>query len=268
MAYTEKREKLLGSGNPGTALACGNYMKNLVIYLPMSWPQISSRVFTSIVDLISPENIDELRSKYEVEPKILINDKFPLCRNRCDSVDQALSSKYEADYILFLDGDMIFPKKMAQRLLDRLIEFPDHGLVSGLYFRKAPPHYAIQGKYSPWTKDLENRKESLKANGFIDGDGNQCLFYRPLQDFHSIQDIDVAGMGCIIARAEVFKKIDQPYFGYTNEFTTQDYSLSHASEEMLTYAKFKKAGIKTLVDPTIRCGHLKEVVFGCAEQDK
>lgn len=243
-------------------------MKNLVIYMPLSWPQIPSRAFRSIMDLLSPANIDDLRSTYQVEPKVLISDLFPLCRNRCDAVEQALSNKYEADYILFLDADMIFPKRMIQTLLGKLNEFPEYGMVSGLYWRKAAPHYCIQGNYSPWSPDLEAKKQSLEEQGFIDDQGNQCLHYKPLQDFHAIQSIDVAGCGCLLARAEIFKKIEQPYFGYTNEFTTQDWSFSHSSEEMLTFAKLHKAGVKMLVDPSIRCGHIKETVIGCAEGDE
>lgn len=240
-------------------------MRQLLIYMPLSWPSISSKAFRSILDLVSPANIDELRSIYSVEPKIFISDLFPLCRNRCDAVEKALGNTYEADFILFLDADMIFPKKMIQNLLRKMDEFPEVGLVSGVYWRKAAPHYCVQGRYSPWSQALEASKQSLTDHGFVDDKGQQCLYYTPLQDFHAVQAIDVAGCGCLLARAEVFKQIEQPYFGYTNEYTTQDPTFQHSSEEMLTFAKLHKAGVKMLVDPSIRCGHIKETVIGCVE---
>lgn len=240
-------------------------MRTLLIYIPLSWPQISSKAFRSILELVSPTNIDQLRSIYGVEPKIYVSDLFPLDRNRNAAVEKALGNTYEADYILFLDADMIFPKGMIQNLLRTLNEFPEVGMVSGLYWRKAAPHYCVQGRYSPWSTSLDGAKQSLGEHGFIDERGQQCLYYTPLQDFHTIQSIDVAGCGCLLTRAEIFKLIERPYFGYTNEYTTQDATFQHSSEEMLMFAKLHKAGVKMLVDPSIRCGHIKETVIGCVE---
>ena len=195
----------------------------------------------------------------------MINDKFPLDRNRNDAVTTALSNQYLADIILFLDADMVFPKRVIPDLLANLSdEYPS---VSGLYFRKGPPHTAIQGKYVPWNKDLEMRKPTLEGMGFVDSDGNQCAFYKPMTDFTTVQPIDVAGCGVLMVKADVFKKLDLPYFGYFNPFSLGgDFSIQHLSEEMLMFAKFKKAGVKTLFVPSVRCGHISQRVIGCLEE--
>lgn len=241
-------------------------MKSLVIYMPMSWPQISTKCFKSFVNLISPESIDELRTKYDVEPKLLIHDIFPLDRNRNDAVELALSNKYEADYIFFADGDQVFPKRTIQRLLDKISdEFP---VVTGIYFRKVAPYTCVAGKYSPLTNGLESKRQSLTEQGFVLPDGGQCLFYKPLQDFTVTQPVDVSGMGCVLVKAEIFKKLKQPYFGYVNCYNNGgDYTIDHCSEEMIFWAALKKAGIKVLCDPSIRAGHVAERVIGAMENE-
>lgn len=238
---------------------------NLIIYMPLTWPQISSKVFTSFVDLVHSESQNGLKSKYGLDMKVLIHDKFPLDRNRNSAVELALSNKYQADYIFFFDADNVIPPHTVERLMDHISdEFP---IVTGLYWRKTPPHTCVAGHYSPWSKDMEMRRLSLESQEFIAPDGSQCLYYQPLQDYTTVQPIDVAGMGCVLVKADVFKKLEMPYFKYVNPYTNGgDYTTIHSSEEMWFWAQCKKKGIKALVDPSIRCGHVVDRVIGCVEQ--
>lgn len=231
----------------------------LLVYMPMTHERISAKTFKSFTEMTN----NGIPPEFEVN--ILIHDLFPLDRNRNDAVTQALSSKYDADYIFFADGDQVFPHDAIPKLLAHCTdEFP---VVSGVYWRKAPPHTCVQGHYSPWTKDLENRRPTIEKLGFIDKDGNQCMFYRSLMDYTTVQPIDVAGMGCLLVRTDVFKKLDLPYFAYFNPYSLGgDYTIQHLSEEMLFFCKLRKAGIKTLVVPEVRCGHVTEKVIGCPEQ--
>jgi len=240
-------------------------MKTLVVYMPLSWPNLSSRVFRSFVDLISPEVRKELADKFDVQVKTMISDTFPLDRNRNEAVDLATSNKYEADYIFFADADNIWPKNTLVSLMSNISnEFPS---VSGLYWRKGAPHVCVQGHYSGWEKH-ELKRKVIEQMGFIDKDGNQLLYYKPLKDFDTKQPIDVAGCGCLLVKAEIFKNLSLPYFGYFNAYSLGgDFTITHVSEEMLLFAKFKKAGIKTLVVPEVRCGHITEKVIGCSEEN-
>lgn len=240
-------------------------MKKLVVYLPLTWPQISTKVFTSFVDLVHGQAQNGLKTKHEIDLSVLIHDKFPLDRNRNSAVELMLSTQYNADYIFFHDADNVIPKGGVEKLLSHISdEFP---IVSGIYFRKAPPHLCVAGHYSAWNPNLEMRRESLKEQGFIAPDGSQCLFYKPLLDFTTVQPIDVSGMGCLLVKADVFRKLEMPYFAYVNPYTNGgDFFIDHASEEMLFWAQCKKKGIKALVDPTVRCGHVAEVVIGANQQ--
>lgn len=235
---------------------------NLLVYLPLTWPSISSKVFTSFLDMVGPAAQPDLQ-EMGVNLSVLINDSFPLCRNRNQAVELAMSSKYEADAILFADADQVWPKDTIRRLLEHLTD--ETPVVSGIYFRKTPPHTCVAGHYSGWDRH-ETKRASLEANGFVTPAGEQCLFYKPLKDFDTIQPIDVSGMGCLLVKTDVFKRLDLPYFQYVNCFTTHgDYTIDHCSEEMVFWAQLKKNGIKALVVPSVRCGHVLEKVVGCAE---
>lgn len=238
-------------------------MKTLVVYMPLSWGSISRRVFKSFIDMTGPDVQEEL-AELGYKLKFLINDTFPLDRNRNQAIEKARSSKYEADVIFFADGDQIWPKDTLKIMLSKLSdEFP---VVSGLYWKKAYPHACVQGHYSPWTKDLELKRKSIESIGFVDENGNQTAFYRPLLDFSTTQPIDVSGMGCLMARSDVFDKIELPYFGYFNSYSLGgDYTITHMSEEMLFFSKLHKAGVKTLLVPEIKCGHEVTKVIGCPE---
>lgn len=239
-------------------------MKNLLIYLPYTWPTISTRVFKSFLDLTSFDAQKQLIDNYDIKTSIFISNTFPLDRSRNEAVDLAVSSKYSADYIFFADGDNIWPSNTLQTLLNSVSdEFP---VVSGLYFRKSPPYVAVPGHYSTWEKH-ELKRKTIEEMGFVDQAGNQCLYYKPVQDFDTVQPIDVAGMGCVLVRTDVFQKIDLPYFGYFNSYSLGgDFAITHSSEEMLFYCKLRKAGIKTLLVPTVRCGHEVLKVVGCPEE--
>jgi hypothetical protein len=240
-----------------------NDPKTLLVYLPLSWDSISSRVFRSFLDMTGPD-IQELLAQKGIRLRYLISDTFPLCRNRNLAVEQAISSKYAADYIFFADADQIWPKNTLLELLAHISD--EYPVVSGLYWRKGGDHRCVQGHYSEW-KGHEGIRNTIKDMGFIDKDDNQLLFYRSLTDFDTVQRIDVAGCGCLLVKADVFRKIEIPYFNYFNPYILQgDFSISHVSEEMLMFAKFRKAGIKTLVVPSVRCGHLTEKVIGIPEQ--
>lgn len=238
----------------------GGYFRpvsKVLIYLPMTYPTVSTRFFKSFIDLarnpVPGFDID-----------VHVSSVFPLDRSRNKIVQTAKSKPYEAEYLLMVDGDNILPKDALERLLPYCSdEFP---VVSGLYFRKSPPYRAVPGHYSGWSK-REHMAKTIESMGMIDKEGDQCAFYRPVLDFDTVQQIDVSGCGCLLIRMDVFDKIELPYFGYFNaESLGGDYSIDHLSEDMLFFCKLKKAGIKTLLVPQVRCGHEVLRVVGGPEE--
>lgn len=237
--------------------------KTLLPYMPLSFDKISSRVFRSFLKNTGRSVVEKLKERNIEMFEPLIHDMFPLDRNRNDAVTKALGNKYEADYIMFFDGDNIWPENTILTLLDHISdEFP---VVSGLYFRKTAPYLAVPGHYSK-LKENDLKWPVLKHMGMVDDKGGQCAVYKPVQDYDTIQPIDVSGCGVLLVKTDVFQKIDLPYFGYFNSYSLGgEYTIDHLSEDMLFFAKLKRAGIKTLLVPSVRCGHEVTRVIGNPE---
>lgn len=232
-------------------------MSKVLAFLPLTYPTVSTRFFKSFMDLITYP-VDGVGVDYHV------SSTFPLDRNRNQAPHIARSTPHHADYLLFVDGDNILPKDAIARLLPFCTD--EYPVVSGLYWRKTPPHRAVAGHYSGWSK-REFMRKTIESMGMVDEGGNQCAFYVPVQDFTTVQPIDVSGCGCLLIRMDVFDEIELPYFGYFNaESLGGDYSIDHLSEDMLFFAKLRKAGIKTLLVPTVRCGHEVLKVIGSNEE--
>jgi hypothetical protein len=238
--------------------------KTLVVYVPYTWPSVPRKFFESFVELTGPDISRRLREEYDVEIIPMVHTPFPLDYNRNSAVDRAIH-QYQADYIQFLDGDMVFPKDLIPRLLQHITD--ETPVATGLYWRKNKNYRCVAGFYTPMNEDLEAKTGALRSQGFMSEDGqSQYLYYQPLTTFYIVQPVDVAGMGCLLARADVFKRLSQPYFRYVNEFSTGgDYSFGRVSEEMAFFAELKKARITVICDPSVRCGHLVEKVVGINE---
>lgn len=239
--------------------------KILVVYVPCTWSTVSRRFFQSFVEMTGPDIQEEMDKKWNVKMVTMVHDKFPLDLNRNSAVDRA-DREFKADYIQFLDADQVFPKDTIPRLFQHITD--ETPVVTGLYWRKGGTMRCVQGKYSPWSDSLEKKRGSIAEQGFLSSDGSQCLYYKPMTSYDVVEPIDVSGMGCLLVRTDVFKALDLPYFKYVNGYSTGgDFTFEGCSEEMWFFAQLKKKGIKMMCDPSIRCGHLKEVVVGCPEAD-
>lgn len=234
--------------------------KILVVYVPLTFSQISSKFFKSFLEMTGEDIRKDLRDKYGIEMVLMIHDKFPIDLNRNDAFDRAVS-KYEADYIMCCDADQVFQKNTIPMLLKTLID-SDVDAVTGIYFRKSPPHRCVVGKYSPWSPDLERKRESLESQGFITDLGEQTLFYKPLMYWDAVQPVDISGLGCFLFKTDVLNNIQQPYCKYVNPYSTGgDFTFEGHSEDMWFFSQLKKARTKILVNPRVIAGHICEKVI-------
>lgn len=239
--------------------------KLLVAYTPVTWDMVPSKFFKSFVELTSESVKQELLEKYNVKLTTFISNRFGIAENRNEAFD-VMVNHAQADFVMSLDADQTFPKRTIPMLMEHISD--EFQLVSGIYFRKSFPHKCVQGIYTPgWTKERELRRKSFEAMGFVDKDGNQTLFYKSLLDFTTIQKIDVSGMGVLLIDTNAIKRIEQPFFRYTNPYVADmDFGFEFSSEEMLFHSKLNHAGVKTLCVPSVRCGHLVQREIGCPEQ--
>lgn len=222
----------------------------VVIYLPLfgSHP-INPKVFKSFVDMIcEPIDAQVIPFIHTIGPE--------LAYNRNDAIERILSD-HNPDFIMCCDADMTFPKNALKSLLGSI---GDAGVCTGLYWRKAFPDRCVIGHYSSWDSHNLHYKNGLRELGFIDPNGEQCLFYKAVDNIHMVAQIDVFGMGCVLIKADVFRQLKQPYFKYFNGYQTGDHSFGVISEEMYFCSEVHKKGIKVLADPGVKCGHITEIV--------
>lgn len=240
---------------------------NLLVYMPLvGLPHISTKVFRSFMDMTGPDVQEELAKK-DIKLKFLIHDKFPIDLNRNDAFSLAVSNTYKADFLMCCDADQVFKKTTILRLLETLLEDEETDGVTGVYYTKTFPHRAVVGKYSPWSKDLEMKRESLKSQGFIAPDGQQTLHYKHLRYFDVVQPVHVFGIGCLLLRTECFKKLQQPFFKYVNGFSTGDHTFLGHTEDMWFCSQLYQNGIKVVVNPKVQVGHVTEKVINGNEAE-
>lgn len=222
----------------------------IAVYLPLFGSmQIHPKTFKSFVEMLSHKV-----EGYEIVP--FIHTVGPeLSYNRNDVFARILDMN--ADFIMCCDADIVFPREAISNLVNSI---GDAGGCTGLYWRKANPHRCVIGHYIPWDSHSFHYKRALGDIGFIDSSGEQCLFYKAIEEISEVSQIDVFGMGCVLLRAESLRQLKQPYFKYFDGYQTGDHSFGPISEEMVFCASLHKAGVKVLADPRVKCGHITELI--------
>jgi len=169
----------------------------------------------------------------EYDFQLAIKSKSEQFRARNSIVRAALQNG--ADYIWMLDDDHIIdidetltindayslPIKLAQHLEDN----PKIGVVGALYYQRGGDHYPVV-------------MQELNGNSFFIQHGEVS---------NRMQKVSVTGGGCMMIRASVFDKIDEPWFKPEHEFGT-DIQLCRQVIE---------AGFEVWCDTSLHIGHLR-----------
>jgi len=145
----------------------------------------------------------------------------------------AEKAKNVADYIFFIDDDVIPPINTITKLLKH-----DKDIVCGLYFSRPEPHFP-QIFY-------KNKEDSER--------------YDCVEDYKkdSLIEIDSCGAGCILIKAEVFKKLKLPYFQYIPKGENNP----RKGEDFYFCEKVKESGYKIFCDTSIICKHIGKKLIG------
>lgn len=146
---------------------------------------------------------------------------------------------YNADYVLWLDSDMVFPSNTLEVLLEDARQGMDY--VSGLYFSRIPPINPVISKKLIY----EQTKDGLKH-------GSETYKDYPKD---SVFEIAGSGFGCVLTNvhsvAEMVVEYDEPPFLPMKGFG-EDYSFCY---------KFSKMGKKMYCDSRIKCGHVGSIIY-------
>jgi glycosyltransferase involved in cell wall biosynthesis len=149
----------------------------------------------------------------------------------CDARKLLIENAMKADckYILFLDGDMIWPADLAIKLV-ATAETEKAPIVSGFYCFRNEPYLPLIYRW----------------NGQDSDDFKPCF---PRES--GLLKCDATGMGCCLLRLDIFKDIEKPWFAINTD--------NCGTEDMYFFKQLKKkhpemAG--AIVDTSLTCGHI------------
>lgn len=138
-----------------------------------------------------------------------------------------------ADYILWLDSDMVFEpdlmSKLFKTLKEKSVEF-----VSGLYFKRVPPYEPVA--YTTFgIKDDEIIAEKMTE---------------PPTEVTSVGGV---GFGCVLMSTSLALAV-------FNEYNTMFAPIGNVGEDIAFCYRAKTLGYEILLDPDIKCGHVGHYV--------
>lgn len=140
-----------------------------------------------------------------------------------------MAIQMEADFVFWLDSDMVFKSDTLVRMMDTLKK-NDLDILTGLYFRRVPP-------YSPVLFD------KLEQNGEI----TEFSEFKTVPE--ELFEVGGCGFGCVLMKTDVFFDV-QSKFG--NMFAPR----GNNGEDVAFCIRARECGYKIYCDPSIVCGHV------------
>lgn len=164
------------------------------------------------------------------ERRFNFDSHFPLDCNRSHLVLQAL--EWGADWTLWLDCDMSFPDSLVPTLFAAARE-SGRKIVSGIYFKKAPPFLPV-------------------AMVAVEGKRDKYLAVDPLSHPEALVEVDLIGMGCALIHTDVFRALPSPWFRYN---VREESGWPEVSEDVYFCQSARAAGFEILAHTGLVCNH-------------
>jgi len=161
----------------------------------------------------------------EVIDTYLFFDSSSILLNQREKLIEEAKS-INSDYVLWLDSDMVFPSTAALRLLNH-----NKDIVGCNYLKRTKPLKPV----------------AYKNIGDWDS-------YLPLTIHDDLVEVEGVGMGCILMKTEIFKKIQKPYFEFTYNKESDDW----LGEDFNLLTKLREKGFKVYID-TVLSTELKHI---------
>lgn len=241
--------------------------KILVVNLPMTGEWVYRRFMESLMGMIMGDAYMYFLAD-KIKICVNINSDFPICANRNKATRVAIE-KFGADYIMNLDTDQTFHASTIMNLWDSMHKPAPDGseieAVAGMYFMKHPPFKPVLGPFTGWEQGMD--AEYLDKHGFLcDGECGQHAERKQLVRWcgphfwpeDKLFRADVIGVGCVLTRASMWKRLQYPFFRYSPDpmHGQEKGNIQEISEDMFWCANMHKAGVKVWIDPRVQCGHI------------
>lgn len=168
-------------------------------------------------------------------------------RNMCLGADvtrgknqKPFDGKVDYDFLMWIDSDIMFDSRQFLKLISYNVD-----IVSGTYLMEGGQAFAIVKEWD---------EEFFKKHGYF-----EFMKLADLKDKKELMEVSYTGMGFILVKYGVFESLDYPWFkpiekkiGDMVDFTMEDVSFCLRAREK---------GYKILIDPTIKVGHEKRIVW-------
>lgn len=141
-----------------------------------------------------------------------------------------MAIQMEADYVFWMDSDMVFKPDTLIRMVDTLKK-NNLDILTGLYFRRVPP-------YTPVLFDqLEMRTKTI------------CAWSEFKQIPDGLFEVGGCGFGCVLMDTGVFLSVQAKH---GNMFAP----MGNNGEDLAFCMRARDCGYKIFCDPSIICGHV------------
>jgi len=173
-----------------------------------------------------------IKNKREDTLSVNTQRGYQIDKQRNQLVEVALM--HEQTHLLFLDTDMGFGRDMIVRMIEDLEDNEDQGIeaITGLYFHKVEPY--LPHIYATW----EKKGQSFGVSGAF--------------PINSLFKVAGAGFGCLMIKAEVFKRTKEPWFLMGGEL----YGKKGLGEDLYFC---RKSNVKMLCDTRLQCEHYHSI---------
>ena len=169
---------------------------------------------------------------------IVPEEGYTIAENRNYTAVQACNNK--SDYLLMVDDDMTFPPDTLDRLISNKKD------ICGVAYHSRGSEDMV--KIVPG--DIMSIAEVDKGR-YINLKTETDPRYKDVFECYA------TGTGIILIKCDVFYKISRPWF----EFTYYDNGKCKEGEDWNFCFKAKESGYKIYTDPTIKVGHIGEIIY-------
>lgn len=214
-------------------------MDDSVVIATPCMHEVGTYYFHSILGLIAHENATN--SKHMTHPNggltTHVSTRLPVARNLL--VRNFLDTK--ANWLWFIDSDMVFRKDTLSRLLAAAYEH-NSGIMGGLCF-------AVSMDGFPWPT-LINR----------DDKNEQSIQYDYPKD--TVVEVDVTGAACLLIHRTVLESMREVFsYNYPFEwFQDTKIGTAEVGEDVAFCVRARQLGFKVYVHTGIKIGHLKPII--------
>jgi GT2 family glycosyltransferase len=148
-----------------------------------------------------------------------------------------------AEWLFWMDSDMIFPKETLVELL-RVADEKNAKMVSGVYYQRKGENLPVL-----WSRGDELETGEISGEGNKKSDKNKYVgaFMFPHPDKQEAFTAHAAGYGCVLVHRSVFEVMDRPWFKFLP---------GTCSEDFYFFVNAKEMGFTLWVTPRLKLGHM------------